>query len=259
MCGACTSLAAYHRRIMTDVAAAQGTHWAALMPALAVAKQVWLYGVFWAIQVLVFPFRICWAAPVQLAAATVTGALAVRGLGCAVKNDPPLLAAAGRLCAWVEAVSAEALAPGAPLLSDEWGVCGQAGMEFLVAFIFCASSLLPVRRVRPCSPRCAPPCAPRGPGPAAARLHGPAPALRPRASEPAAAPRSICACTHPTHPHHTTPPPGSCTWSTPGRSASRWATSRRRAACRSTTARAARSASPARATPSPSWAAPSRA
>jgi hypothetical protein len=120
------------------------------MPGLAIAKQICLFGIFWAIQVLVFPFCIAWAAPVQIVTAAVAAAFAVRGLGCAIKTDPTLAAGAAHLCGWVEAVSREAFTPGTPLVQGNLGSCSKAGVEFLVAFVFTASSLLPVRGPSAC-------------------------------------------------------------------------------------------------------------
>jgi hypothetical protein len=257
---ACTSAHAYARNMAADLTATQGGASAALRPGLAVVKQVLLIGVFWAIQILVFPFRICWAAPVQLAAAAAHAA-AFRSFACAVAGDAALAAAALRLCGWAEAVTDTVLCPTMPILRDSSKTCGAGAVEFLVTLVHTFSSLLPVRggtlarvpadhgmRQRGRAPRRHPP---------------PCGGARQRASALgrhviARAALGRCGLSRP---EHSPPPPQpllptpSCTWSTPRRSASRWATSRRRAACRRITARAVRLALPARATPSQLWAA----
>jgi hypothetical protein len=136
----CTSAAAYHRRIGRDLAGAGG---APMAPSVIVIKHASLLGVLWGIQVLVFAFRLRWAAPIQ-AAAAVAGVFAMHGFACAARAQPAVSEAAAQLCGWVEAVSGEALAPAWPRLSAPWGLCTDGAVEFLVVLIAALSSSLSV-------------------------------------------------------------------------------------------------------------------
>jgi hypothetical protein len=140
---ACTSVPATARRVMAEIATTQPGSWVDFIPSWVIAKQVLLVGVLWAIQILIFPFRIRWAAPVQLAAATA-GALAMRGLGCAVAGEPQLAAPAVQLCMWTQAASGQTLSPIPRLSGGALGFCSEASIEFFVAFVFVFSSLMPV-------------------------------------------------------------------------------------------------------------------
>ncbi|GBF88140.1 hypothetical protein Rsub_00852 [Raphidocelis subcapitata] len=134
----CTSAAGYGRRIAGDLAAA-----APATPTGSVLKHLSLPGVLWAVQVLVFAFRVRWAAPVQIAAAAA-GVFALRGFACAVRAEPAAAAAAAQLCDWVEAASGDTLAPAWPRLHDLRGLCADGAAEFLVVLMEALSSLLPL-------------------------------------------------------------------------------------------------------------------
>ncbi|GBF88139.1 hypothetical protein Rsub_00851 [Raphidocelis subcapitata] len=134
----CTSAAAYHRRIARDLAGAGG---GPMAPAAIVVKHASLLGVLWAIQVLVFAFRVRWAAPVQIAAA-VAGVFAMHGFACAARAEPAVSAAAAQLCDWVQAVSGEAFGPAWPRAGVPWGLCTDGAVEFLVVLIASLSSSL---------------------------------------------------------------------------------------------------------------------
>lgn len=138
---ACTSAAAYGRRIAHEIASSTAAPEAAA--GWAVVKHVSLLGVLWAMQVLLFAFRFRWAAPLQLAAAAA-GAVAMRSLGCALRSQRAAADAAAKLCGLLEAAGAEALSPVSVRGGGLSATCSEAALEFWVGVVFAFSSLLPL-------------------------------------------------------------------------------------------------------------------
>lgn len=108
-----------------------------------VVKYVSLIGMLWVMQVLLFAFRLRWAAPLQFIA-VIAGAISMRSLGCALRGQAACADAARQLCSLLEDISMETLAPLPPWRPGDSRLCREAALEYWVAVVFAFCSLMPV-------------------------------------------------------------------------------------------------------------------
>jgi hypothetical protein len=99
-------------------------------------------------QALWFPVRPALGVPLQILV-YIWGCWFMRPLACAVRADPAMLAAAGRICRGAQAVKQLALVAGGAASSalppSGSGACDRAPMELLLPLLNALGCFLPVR------------------------------------------------------------------------------------------------------------------